>query len=698
MFGGPLGYPYDAGAPHTTTNGPLRGGGELPMRLLSMMLVGLWALVLGLPAAAQGPAPTVPPVAAQPAPAATAAPPSPAAAPALTREDVAAWLDGFMPYALETGDIAGAVVVVVKDGEVLVQKGYGYADLASRTPVDPETTLFRPGSVSKLFTWTAVMQLVEQGKLDLDADVGQYIDFKIPARDGKPVTLRQIMTHTAGFEEQVRALIIEDPAKIVPLDQALKHWIPERIHSPGTTPAYSNYATSIAGYIVQRVSGQPFDQYIAQHIFQPLGMQHSSFSQPLQPALLAKTSKGYAKASEGEAKPYEFISLAPAGSLASTGTDMARFMIAHLQDGAFGDARILGAETARKMHSTGQASVGTLNRMMLGFYETSINGHRAIAHGGDTQWFHSDLELFLDDGVGIFVSMNSSGRDGATRYLRGELMRQFADRYFPGTPAKAAGVSAEDAKLHAQQLAGTYESSRRPETTFLSLANLLGAVKAAPNKDGTVSVSVDLSPGGAPRKWREMAPYLWQDTESTDRMAVDVADGRVTRFAMEPYAPIMVFERLPWWRSPTLLLPLLGASLFVLLMTVLAWPVSALVRRYYRAPYRLAGTEARAHRVIRIVSLAVLVTMGAALGLVVGMLSNLSMTSTDSDGLVIGMRLLATLVLPVGALLAVWNAWQVLRSRRGVLARLWAVLLALACLFVLWIGLSHHVIGFGASY
>jgi len=671
------------------------------MRSLSMMLAGLLAAILAVPAAAQGPAPPAPAalVPTRPAPSEAAVPaPAPTGAPALTREDVGAWLDGFMPYALETGDIAGAVVVVVKDGQVLFQKGYGYSDLEKRTPVDPETTLFRPGSVSKLFTWTAVMQLVEQGKLDLDADVAKYIDFQIPARDGKPVTLRQIMTHTTGFEEQIRALIIEDPAKIVPLEQALKHWIPARIHAAGATPAYSNYATAIAGYIVQRVSGQPFDEYIAQHIFQPLGMQHSSFTQPLQPELLAKMSKGYEKASSGEAKPYEFISLAPAGSLASTGADMARFMIAHLQDGAFGDARILREETARKMHTTGQASVGTLNRMMLGFYETSINGHRAIAHGGDTQWFHSDLELFLDDGVGIFVSMNSSGREGATHHLRGELVRQFADRYFPGTPAKAAGVSAEDAKLHAQQLAGTYESSRRPETTFLSLANLLGGVKAYANPDGTVSVSMDLSAAGAPRRWRELAPYVWQDVDSTDRMAVDMADGKVTRFAMEPYAPIMVFERLPWWRSPAFLLPLLGVSLFVLLLTVLAWPVSALVRRYYHAPYRLTGADARAHRVIRLTALMVLVSMGAALGLVVGMLSNLSMTSTDSDWMVIVVRLLATIVLPIGAILAIWNAWCVLRSERGVWARIWAVLLALACLVVLWIGVGHHLVGFGASY
>ena len=150
-------------------------------------------------------------------------------------------------------------------------------------PVDPRGTLFRPGSVSKLFTWTAVMQLVEQGKLDLDKDVNTYIDFKIPAYDGKPVTLRNIMTHTTGMEEQIRWLIATDPKAVAPLDAALKHWVPERIFAPGGTPAYSNYATALAGYIVQRVSGEPFDAYIKRHIFDPLG--HAAFE--LQPAAAA---------------------------------------------------------------------------------------------------------------------------------------------------------------------------------------------------------------------------------------------------------------------------------------------------------------------------------------------------------------------------------------------------------------------------
>ena len=672
------------------------------MRAIPQLLCGaLLSAAMAVPLLAQEasvPPPAVPPADPSAVPAAPVAtePVASDGTPVLTRTDAEAWLDGFLPYALAAGDIAGAVVVVVKDGQVLLQKGYGYADLATRAPVDPDSTLFRPGSVSKLFTWTAVMQLVEQGKLDLDADVNQYLDFEIPHRDGTPVTLRQVLTHTTGLDEQIRGLITAREDEVVPLGDALKRWVPERIHVPGATPAYSNYATALAGYIVERVSGETFDDYIDRHIFQPLGMAHSSFRQPLPPALLEKMSKGYARASNGEAKPYEFISLAPAGSLAATGADMARFMIAHLPDGAYGDARILGANTARMRPSTGQASVGPLNRMMLGFYETSVNGHRAISHGGDTQWFHSDLQLFPDDGVGLFVSMNSSGREGATGHIRYALSRGFADRYFPGTPAKAKGVSDEEAKQHAQQLAGTYTSSRRPDSSFLSLANLLGPVKVVANEDGTISVTLALGPGGAPKKWREVEPYLWQDTTSTDRLAADVVDGEVTRFSMEPYAPIMVFERQSAWQA--LALPLLFASLAVLLLTVVAWPVSALVRRYYGTPYRLAGADARMHRYVRIAALLVLLAMGGVLGLVVGMLSKLEMTGPGTDGLIIALRLFATIVLPLGAAVAAWNAWHVLRGRRRLLAKLWALLLALACLFLLWIGFARHVIGFGAYY
>ena len=217
-----------------------------------------------------------------------------------------------MPYALKSGGVAGAVVVVVKDGQVLLERGYGYADLEKGTPVDPKNTLFRPGSISKLFTWTAVMQQVEQGKLDLDRDINAYLDFEIAPLDGKPITLRHVMTHTAGFEETVKSAATIDPQQVVPLEQYLKAWVPRRIYPPGEVPAYSNYATSLAGYIVQRLSGESFPEYVQRHILDPLQMRSSSFQQPLPSDLRSRLSQGYPVASQPPGA-YEIFATSPAG-------------------------------------------------------------------------------------------------------------------------------------------------------------------------------------------------------------------------------------------------------------------------------------------------------------------------------------------------------------------------------------------------
>jgi len=680
------------------------------MRAIPPILCGaVLSAMLALPLAAQetavSPASVPPPVtvpampAAEPAagraalPVTGAAPP--AGTPVLDRADVEAWLDGFFPYALASGDIVGAVVVVVKDGEVLLQKGYGFSDLASRTPVDPEATLFRPGSVSKLFTWTAVMQQVEAGRIDLDADVNQYLDFEIPARDGKPLTMRQIMTHTGGFEEAMRGLIFSDQDALLPLGETLKHWTPDRIHVPGTTPAYSNYATALAGYIVERVSGQDFNDYVEQHIFAPLGMRSSSFRQPLPDDLAKRMSKGYARLSEGKEKPYEFINLAPAGSLASSGADMAKFMIAHLNNGEYHGARILSADTAEKMHRTGQASVGTLNKMMLGFYENSLNGHFAIAHGGDTQWFHSDLRLFPDDGVGIFVSMNSAGREGANLHVRTQLAANFVQRYLPGPFPQGEGIGKEEAKAQNARIAGTYESSRRPQNNVMGILNLLGQAKVIPNEDGTISVSMWPAPSGTPKKWQPVGKWLWQDPDTGERLAAEVVDGEVKRFSMEFVAPIMVFDRLSAWRASAPLL--LALSFAAVLLATLAWPLTALIRRHYRLAYPFAGTEAKAHRAARWGSLLAALGIGSGIGLVLWMMSSLE-NLTGMDALVTVVRLFVGAALIAGAALTLWSGWQVLRSRRRWYAKLWSVVLALAALYLLWIGFAYHLIGFGANF
>lgn len=614
----------------------------------------------------------------------------------LTKSDVGAWLDGFMPYAIGRGDIPGAVVVVVKDGQILLARGYGYADAANRVPVDPATTLFRVGSVSKLATWTAVMQLVEQGKLDLDVDVNQYLDFSIPLRDGKYFTLRDIMTHTSGIEEHARGLITSNPENATSLEEYIKQWVPTRIFAPGTTPSYSNYATGLAGYIVQRVSGQPFEDYIDEHIFAPLEMAHSTFRQPLPAPLQPLMSKGY-ESGEDEPKDFEIVNPAPAGSMSASGEDMGNFMIAHLQDGAFKSNRILQAETARQMHETARTILPPLNRMLLGFYETNINGHRSISHGGDTQWFHSRLSLFPDDGIGLFVSMNSGGKDGASHKIRSALFNEFADRYLPG-PNPDGEVEAAVAKQHAQDIAGLYRNSRRSADSFITMLNLVSQVEVIATPDGSISVPALTDLSGDPIEWREIAPYVWRDVNGPNLLAAQVVDGRVVRFSYDPYSPFMVFDRVPWWKSSAWLVPALIAALAALGLTVLAWPISWMVRRYYGKPYALSGRDAKAHRWARIAALAMLTVMAGAITALLVMMSNMSLMGPASDWAVHSVRLLALIVFPIAAVVSLWNAWVVLRSQRKWLAKLWATILALSCLTILWFAVTYHLVGYSAHY
>ena len=633
-------------------------------------------------------------------PAATPAAPHPAttatAAHSLERADVESWLDGFMPYALERGDSAGAVVAVVKNGAVVLVKGYGYSNVDTRAPVDPERTLFRPGSTSKLFTWTAVMQLVEQGKLNLDHDVNEYLDFRLPARDDGPITLRNIMTHTAGFEEQIKELIVSNPKQLVPLKTYVERATPTRIFKAGTTPAYSNYATALAGYIVERASGQSFDDYLDAHIFKPLGMAHATFRQPLPAALAPDMSQGYSIASE-PAKPFEIVVAAPAGSLSASGADMARFMIAHLEGGAYGDGRILSAETAKLMHETPLTMIPPLNRMMLGFYEQNYNGHRVISHGGDTEYFHSYLHLFLDDHVGLFVSVNSAGREGAAHAIREALFEQFARRYFPG-PAETGAVDAATATADAKALVGYYDDSRRPDRSFLSLLALIQPVQVGADKDGRVSISLLKGLNQATRYYREVKPFVWFDAQSGWRLAAKVVDGKVVRFSADEVSPFMVFEPVPWWRSPAWLQPAAAASLVACLLTALLWPVAAIVRRRHRVALGLVGREARGRLVSRVAAVVISAVTVAWATIIVAGLQNLEFLGPRIDPLLITMYALSVVAYFGGAAAMAWSAYVAWVGRRPLLARLWTTVLAFAALTLLWMAWVYHLMSFQTNY
>ncbi len=665
------------------------------MRSFKFLAGGIVALI-GIATAARQTLPLQPPVTTERVEAATPPPPTPAASAQLTAEDVNAWLDGFMPYGLASGDVAGAVVVVVRDGQVLTQRGFGYADVARRIPIDPNRTLFRPGSVAKLFTWTAVMQLVEQGRLDLDADVNRYLDFQIPPRNGRPITLRNIMTHTAGFEENAKWVMSYNPDRAQPYATLLRENMPARVYDPGSTPAYSNYATSLAGYIVERVSGEPFSAYIQRHIFAPLAMNHSSFEQPLPPRLRPLMSAGYPRASV-DPKPFEIVGPAPAGALSSTGADMARFMIAHLNQGALGDARILRPETAQMMHNTPLTIVPPLNRMMLGFFETNINNRQVIAHLGDSLAFHTSLHLFMRDNVGLYVSFNSLGREGAAGALRSALFQEFADRYFPA-PRDARRVPAATASEHARMMSGIWQNSRRSVTNFLAITGLLGQVKVGPSADGTLSVPIALGLNGAPRQWVEVAPFLWQDQLSHERLAARVVDGRVVRWSIDGISPFMVFDRVPWHQSSAWLLPALYLSLAILLLTALLWPIRALVRRRFGAALALERRELIGYRLARLAALAIVLTLIGWAVVITAMLGSLDNVTSAFDPVIYTIQIISFITFIGGFALILWDAWLVWRGKRRWTAKVWSLALVFAGFITLWIAFFFNLLSLGAHY
>jgi CubicO group peptidase (beta-lactamase class C family) len=624
-------------------------------------------------------------IAASTGPAVLANPSSAEVPPELTQSDADAWLDGFMPYTLESNDIAGAAVVIVKDGQVLTQRGFGYADVAARKRVDPATTMFRAGSISKLFTWTAVMQLVEQHKIDLDADVNQYLDFKIPPYQGKPITMRNLMTHTPGFEEAFKGGI-RFSGQVPPLDEVLKQMLPERVYAPGTTPAYSNYGAGVASYIVQRISGVPFEEYIERNIFAPLNMTHSSFRQPLPAQLAPFMSQGYPKASV-DAKPYELISIPGAGSVAVSAADMAKFMIAHLNQGV----GLMKPDTALLMHDPSHVTVPGTDRMALGFYELQVNGSSAIAHGGDLNYFHSDMWIFPTKNVGLFMSMNSAGANSATEAIRIALFEQFADRYFPAANA-AAPVELPTAKEHARMLAGNYISSRGSFTNFVDVLNLATQIKISLDKDGRPSVPEIL--GGPPHRWIEIAPFVWQAALGHARLGAVVENGRVLRFSFNPVSPFMVWDRAPWYRDAAWLMPAFVAALVLIVLTALSWPVGAISRRRFGGTISLSGPDLKSYRWVRGFSWLVLVVLGAWTWLFVSLGAD-----TIIGGAILWPLQIAGAIGFVGLCgTALWNLQRVWQGNRGWFAKLWSVLLVLAALVTLWVTLSFHLISFGARY
>jgi CubicO group peptidase (beta-lactamase class C family) len=611
----------------------------------------------------------------------------------LDAADLSAWLDGRVPYSLKSGEIAGMVISVVKDGKVLLQKGYGLADVGAKVPMDPATTLVRPGSTSKPFTWTAVMQLVQQGKIDLDRNVNDYLDFKIEEAYGKPITMRDLMNHRAGFEEGLKDLLGYDPALAQSTERYLKEHPRPMLFAPGEAPGYSNYGVALAGYIVQRVSGMPFEAYVEQHIFKPLGMRHSTFVQPLPKGFPGFLSKGYNTVKEPPS-PFELVITAPAGSLTSTAADMARFMLAHLQQGSVDGASILDPATTARMHSPSyqHKDLPGFGTMAHGFFHVRHNGRLLIGHGGDTIVYHTEMNLLPQEGVGIFFSYNSRGKDSAVYTARKELMDGFMDRYFPA-PREADQPTLATAAADALRIAGRYQSSRRVDHGFLRFFYLLQQTVITANPDGTISVPDAL---GEVATYREVGPQLWRKVGGAQMVALRDINGVKT--VIDSDNPVAVLQEASFMNSAPLNVSILLLSFLVLVASLVAWPVGALLRRADRASSGASPELKRLRRLQRGAVLVSLLYIAAWFILIKPVLSTDVAAYHSGIDWVVGLLEASGLLAIGAAAVGVWVAWRMRRTDATRLTRVWAVLVALGLVGVVWLGLVGHLITWNLNY
>ncbi|WP_263356508.1 serine hydrolase [Acidicapsa ligni] len=659
------------------------------LKLLAALLLLPCTAVFALQAPTPSPLPALPKPKLQAAPSSQASPAQPvptvpATAHTLDSADLEAFFDGILPLQLERSDIAGASVLVMKDGQVLLQKGYGYADIKKQTPVDPASTVFRLASISKLSTWISIMQLQEQGKLDLDTDVNRYLDFQIRPAFGKPVTLRNLMTHTAGFEEVSNLVVTTNQKYKISLRDYLIQNQPNRIFPPGTIPGYSNYGVGLASYIVQRVSGEPFEEYTRRHIYLPLRMMHSTFYQPAPKGFAV--SEGYFADTQKPPQGFEVFNPVGAGGFSSTAPDMGRLGQALLNGGELDGTRILKPETVAAMWTPQFRTSKDMPAACMGFYQTWRNNLRWIGHGGDLTAFHSFFAVEPTQKLVLFVSFNSVGSRG---HARPEIIRMFSDRYFPAT-LKQNFLTLSRKELEAVE--GAYQPTRRADSTKLRIAALISQSSVTINKDGELVEDDVKDLRGHDVKFKPIGKDLWQAVGDQQRIfAIRDEHGKVVRLANE-FAGEQD-QRVSWFENGDLIFPLLGGSFAILIAVVLATIIRLGHRIFLRKRPRPAPQPGTAW-----------LSTGAKLAAwfwVFLFLSILSFFASQGDDImppspgwtpyffalncVIGLLLFLSFLAVISGI-AVWS-----RDLRWI-TKLKFTLVALACVFLSWFSIHWHLI------
>jgi CubicO group peptidase (beta-lactamase class C family) len=460
----------------------------------------------------------------------------------LDYQDFENFCDDFFLERMKKYHIPGAALGLVQNGELLFSKGYGYADLERQIPVRPNKTIFRVGSVSKVFTATAIMQLVEQKKLKLDDDINQYLeDFQLPNTYSEPITLANLLTHTDGFDFGWGIGVFgRSSSELMPLSEFLKQNLPPRLFPPGEMYLYGNVGMTLAGLVIETISGVSFSQHLDKQLLKPLQMTRSTFEQPLPPLLANDLAIGY-QYQKGKLlpRPFAYFKSPPAGAFSTTVTDMAQFMIAHLQNGQYQQTRILQKNTVAEMHRQQFTSHPLIAGAAYGFYERFRNGQRILEHNGRLNGYNSLLFLLPQYNLGCFLCCNTNGGQ-----LVNQFIQAFFDRYYPETNTTKFSVFPEERPTFSPSaLSGIYRLNQYSHTSIDKLGVLLGQapeIRIIANKDATLTLS------SKPEiKWSEISPLLFQSNDQKHYLSFRRIKNRLYLF-LDNWA-YFTFEKLAWY-------------------------------------------------------------------------------------------------------------------------------------------------------
>jgi len=416
----------------------------------------------------------------------------------------------------------------------------------------------------------------------MDDDVNQYLDlFQIKDTYPEPVTFAHLLTHTGGFDEREAGIWVEDMSKVMPLGEYLAAAMPPRVRPPGQVTQYSNHGMALAGYLVEVISGVPYAEYIKQNIFQPLGMHRSTFRQPIPPDLAPDLAVGY-KYLLGRTVPLpaKYSNIVPAGMFHVTATDIARFMLAHLQNGRYdegelGSHRILQEDTAQEMHRQQFTNDPRLPGFAYGFMEHLQNDRRALWHTGTSSTHHSLLFLLPDDDVGLFMSVNL-----LDRRVSHDLMEAFMDHYYPALTESPTPQPPADFQDRAGRFTGAYRVNRHAHSTPEKMSQLGRDVRVTTAGDGTLTVHLS----GQTTQWVESEPLLFQRVGGGDYLAFEGDEqGRITHMFLGSQ-PYVSYESLAWYETSAVHLGLLGFTALFFLSAILAGPARYIIRRIKHKP------------------------------------------------------------------------------------------------------------------